>query len=865
MLHGLCSILGAKMNDSDLQDARIEKTAEHFRQIEHLQSPCWGDGGSTREIALAYLRLAKVREVLGLDVPVEAADPDPHVWGPEAATTQHVWRWLPDREIVRRGQPETTVLTLQQRVAAGKGAIDVCGGGIAITLHRFDKGLAVTGATSTFRQLSVLKRKLDFDAAFFDKARDRALHEIEVLLAAGAPEVAVYDLRPVAVPEGEDLVARLSAFVTYTGADGEKHTNHIFFDWPGIKVARKRSLVAAATGGGKVILGDLFKPASAQSLLPWQLPGEHFRPRRRAEDLDERRESVVLEGLDKDEDGNHLSGKRVKIEPKNPLGKKPPVTVGSFNFSVRSDAFTAVNAYFHCDAMMRMVEGFGFRREDYFESVELPLTVEHRARLPGGAAKRDGIGINAFVIPDVLRSNVPEDKQPRWRARMMFGLADLDDVHHAPLGLASDPRWMWHEFCHVLLLAATDKTEFDFAHSAGDALAAIMCDPASGLAALDSDAGGVTFPFTEGAFRRHDRCVSCGWGWKGMLYDRPAPRYNVTDPAGYRAEQILSSTLFRLYRAIGGDAGRNEPMEPALAERIRWSAARYVVYLIVRAIRALSPAETVPTNDAAIFAAALQNADAGTREFAFRSAEYGGSDHETKRMGGSVHKVVRWAFEQQGLYHAAGSGYRNTPGDAPPVDVFLNDQADRKGGYEWTEKWQASDDALWIEQEADEPGSPGSLGQPPKAARAPKSKQARTPKQAQQAQQPPAPRVGQSNRVYVNVGNRGSDPDRLARVSVEVLATHGETESRLAPNAGGATWTPLGQAMQADVGRGQVVRVGPFIWQPAAGKNALFIRVTTPADRSNADADSPLACAKGPVEDLVPFDNNLGYRTWELP
>jgi len=858
------------MDAPDPLDPRIE---DHFRQIEHLHSPCWGDSDSAREVALAYLRLDPIRSALGLDQPVEPSDSDLPVWGPKASSST-LWRWLPDREIVRQQDSiggerrrETIVLTLQERVRAGKGVIDVSGGGIAITLHSFDGRLAVTGAASTaLRQRMRDTGKLDFSDAFLDAAKDEALSLIRTLLTAVADKVTVQDLRPVALPspDGRDLIAALSAFVTYKGKDGEMHTQHVFIDWPRKKIAGKRSLVAAATGGGKVLVRDPFTPLAGNPFAP--TIDESIRPRRRAEDLDKLRDTVVLQDLHKVGTKNELTGPRVQIAPKNPLGeeKDPPVTASSFNFSVRSDDFTAVNAYYHCDAMMRMVRGFGFKLEDYFASVQLPLTVEHRAMLPGGSAKRDGIGINAFVIPDVL-----ESEQPRWRVRMLFGLADLDDVHHAPLGLASDPRWVWHEFCHVLLLAATDKTEFDFAHSAGDALAAIMSDPASALAALDRSAGGVTFPFTEGAHRRHDRCVSCGWGWKGMLYERPAPKYSASDPAGYRAEQILSSTLFRVYRAIGGDAGRNAPMAPALAEQSRWSAAHYVVYLIVRAIRALSPAEAVPTNDAEIFAAALQNADVGTGKFEFSSAEYGGSAHQTKRMGGAVHKVVRWAFEQQGLYHRAKGGNRNTPGDPPPVDVFLNDQADRKGGYEWTDKWHASDDALWIEHEANDPGKPE---QPRKAGQARKSKRSQQPGRSQQLEQSPKPRVGQPNHVYVNVGNRGSDPDRVPLVFVEVLAAQGtQVENWFTGNAGSAAWTVLaaaapGMADPAPVKCGEVRRFGPFIWQPAAGKNALFVRVSAPGDRSNVDANTRLACAKGPipVKDLVPFDNNLGYRTWEL-
>ena len=281
----------------------------------------------------------------------------------------------------------------------------------------------------------------------------------------------------------------------------------------------------------------------------------------------------------------------------------------------------------------------------------------------------------------------------------------------------------------MLLLAATDRTEFDFAHSAGDALAAIMNDPASALAARDDDAGGVTSTFTEGMSRRHDRCVSCGWGWKGMVYDRPAPKYNASDPAGYRAEQILSSTLFRLYRALGGDAGR-PVSDDAAAEKIRWSAAYYVTYLIVRAIRALSPAEAVPTNDAVIFAAALQNADIGTGKFNFASAEYGGSKNRTKQVGRRCAQDRALGVRAAGALFPAGGGLRNMPGDAPRVDVFLDDRAGRNGGYDWADKWDASDGTLWWHASDDavriehEPGVPGKPEQPRKAEPARKAKQA---------------------------------------------------------------------------------------------------------------------------------------------
>ena len=53
-----------------------------------------------------------------------------------------------------------------------------------------------------------------------------------------------------------------------------------------------------------------------------------------------------------------------------------------------------------------------------------------------------------------------------------------------------------------------------------------------------------TFPWVNGIIRRrHDRPVGGGWAWGG-----------VNDVGGYSSEQILCTTHFRIYRAIGGDS-----------------------------------------------------------------------------------------------------------------------------------------------------------------------------------------------------------------------------------------------------------------------------------------------------------------------
>jgi hypothetical protein len=76
-----------------------------------------------------------------------------------------------------------------------------------------------------------------------------------------------------------------------------------------------------------------------------------------------------------------------------------------------------------------------------------------------------------------------------------------------------------------------------------------------------------------------------------------------------------------------------------------------------------------------------------------------------------------------------------------------------------------------------------------------------------------------------------------------------------------------GAIVQTKVSRGTSVRFGPYAWTPSvSGLHSLFVRASAPGDRSNADANSFLACAAGPIDmqELVPYDNNLAYRSWHI-
>src|SRR5262249_47888652 len=130
------------------------------------------------------------------------------------------------------------------------------------------------------------------------------------------------------------------------------------------------------------------------------------------------------------------------------------------------------------------------------------------------------------------------------------------------------------------------------------------------------------------------------------------------DPLGYQSEQILSTTHFRIYRAIGGDCEQLN---------MRRFAARFVAYLILRAIGSLTPAHS--PDHVAGYAAALMWADAG---------DWTSEGH----AGGAYTKVIRWAFEKQGLYQPDRAAKPvKTEGAPPPVDVYIEDG--RNGEYKY--------------------------------------------------------------------------------------------------------------------------------------------------------------------------------------
>jgi zinc metalloprotease ZmpB len=497
------------------------------------------------------------------------------------------------------------------------------------------------------------------------------------------------------------------------------------------------------------------------------------------------RTPVKLEGLAAPVDGTQaLSGAHVTVADVSTPKVTPPTRPAGkdFKYHARSNDFAAVNAYYNVDRIFRLVEDLGFAIADYFPGTTFPSPVDHRGHFDKNRPR--GNEINAHCAGNASGTGIDYT---------IFALANTDDQKN-PIGIAGDWRIALHELLgHGVLYNHIGNARFKFAHSAGDSFAAILNDP--GSKAKDRCD---TFPWLVGVEkRRHDRTAGHGWGWNGKIGINPFD--DALDSLGYSNEQILSSTMFRFYRAIGGDAS-------VLADK-RF-AARMTCHLLLAAIGALTVA-TSP-NDASHFAAALSKADA--------------ADWPAQRFsGGAYHKVIRWAFEKQGLYQDAKEPRpNNKEGLPPPVDVYIEDG--RHGEYRYqSNHWSCQ--AIWNRRRDDH----GTAHETPQS--------------------------GDTNYAYVKIKNRGLQK----ATKVAVRAFHAPASAKLSCPAG---WQPMRTAQRAaaDVPphSSAEVLVGPFAWVPSARQEAMLMAVSAAGDSSNIDNFTAVDAI--PNWRLVPNDNNIAQR-----
>lgn len=476
------------------------------------------------------------------------------------------------------------------------------------------------------------------------------------------------------------------------------------------------------------------------------------------------RRSVALQGLTVPAVGNQaLTGEFVQISDFELATAAPPTeAVGTdFDYDVRTNNFAAVNAYHHCDRFFRLVEDLGYTISSYFDGTSFPVQVDHRGRF----GTVDGIEINASLSGDGDGIGAVD-----------FELADLTDTAN-PIGLAADWRVVLHELGgHGILNDHVNSGVFNFAHSAGDSFAVILNDPIT-----QASDRFVSFPWVN--FRRHDRTVAAGWGWGG-----------ANDDGNYGSEQVLSTTMFRVYRSIGGDSTRLSRRE---------FAARYMAYLMLRAVGTLTPLSN--PNSPALFLDALLTADSGnwTSEGLF---------------GGAYGKVLSWSFEKQDL----------NDGAPPNVDVYIDDS--RAGEYEYLPVYWDTE-TIWNRRVAD--GVEGHQ----------------------------EPTIG-TNYAYVKIKNRGTS---IAE-NVVVRAFHGKPLAGLVwPDDLQPMTTPELSAGTLQPNNAEEKIIGPFAWTPvenAVGHDSMMMIVSATGDPSNVDNFT----AGEEIEDwrLVPNDNNVALRNVKL-
>lgn len=380
----------------------------------------------------------------------------------------------------------------------------------------------------------------------------------------------------------------------------------------------------------------------------------------------------------------------------------PPAATKSPDIQVDAgDDDAALHAYLRTRELFDRMAAYGLDAHAYFRMAELPLVIRPRAATAWGA---DGEATTAEVRPFYGKAFGTRGRSlhlGRPQLVVKFGAADaaqrvLRDQpgrlslrqagpkpHRYPraqyLGVAADPRWAWHEFGHVLSHASTGELEFAFAHSAGDALAAIVCDPRARLARTPGQRG-ITFPWIEVPGRRHDRSPLRGYCWCGrrnrlrLDFHRRQEQFQH----GYFEEQLLSSSLFRLYRCLGGDTlGQDGPGDPRPDLDRRLLASDLVVYLVMRAIGVLGPDSLATARTADQFVSALTDADLGTGTWQVTAPwpYENAAPRQLTWVGGRLHKLIRWAFEQQGLYATdrpdeACEGL----GQPPAVDLYIGDR-----------------------------------------------------------------------------------------------------------------------------------------------------------------------------------------------
>jgi hypothetical protein len=470
-----------------------------------------------------------------------------------------------------------------------------------------------------------------------------------------------------------------------------------------------------------------------------------------------------------------LTSEFVTLRDFHCLTVAPPTSPPADFAALHSDSseFGAVNTFYHIDRFFRLMSFLGIDPAVYFRDTRLPLPVDHV-----DTTFSPVIPVGGFAYGN-----------PGGKGCRGIGLAYTSTSCAKPVLIGCDQRVAFHECSHLILWEKTHAGRFKFCHSTGDSLAIIFADPQSKCRDRFK-----SFPFVPLVTRCHNRDVASGWAWGGSRDDK-----------AYGSEQILATTQFNLYRSAGGDDDR---------KAVQTHASNYILYLIISAVGSLAPAP--PAESADVWATALMNADTGTKSF-------------MGIPGGTMHKVIRWAFEKQGLYQPPGAPPPPnviTAGAPPDVDVYIDDG--RGGEYPYLKSfWNNTD--IWNRHRPD-----GGTTHD-------------------------APIVGVPNYAYVRVKNRGTQTAN--NVTISGYSAKPASIGLIWPH----DWTAMTTASLSagPISSGGSAIVGPFAWTPQPlGHECMLMIASDSDDLPNTDPSTRLPCATGPTPHwrLVPFDNNIGQR-----
>jgi hypothetical protein len=263
----------------------------------------------------------------------------------------------------------------------------------------------------------------------------------------------------------------------------------------------------------------------------------------------------------------------------------------------------------------------------------------------------------------------------------------------------------------------------------------------------------------------------------------------------------------------------------------------------MEAIRRLGIAPAVQLhNDPRQFVCALLSADAAVSGWNVTFPPVGGEMYQ--RVGGCAHKVIRWAFEAQGLYAPSGA-ITNAPGQPPAVDVYIADGRT---------------------QETTESGiiayGPGNYA--PVSLHWDANQGGGDPVPAWQAR--PDVIVLQADGIHVFVGNHGSVDAHAVQVSVYWIEWAANSPPPTWKN--GTGWNKCAAIAAQDIAAGaDNVPFGPFQFAPPAQRRyVVMAKASSTDDPANPDV-ATLACSQMETRlvDLVSGDNNLGLRVVTLP